>query len=437
MIHQLLYNIGFTVAFVVTWPYFTYRMARRGRMWDLILERLGFYDEETFRKIRGMRRPVWIHAVSVGEMMIAQTIVREWRELDPRVEVVLTTTTQTGRQVGQSMVDERTVLVYNPTDFLYSVHRAFQLIRPSMLVLVEGEIWPNYIWCAERRGIPVCLVNARLSPRSWRRYRRFGYWVRPVIRRLSWVGVQNGEDLLRFAQAGFKPHVLFEMGSIKFDVAELAGIDGELPGRIRSALGWGEADEVLLAGSTHPGEERVMMRIFQYLRKERPGLRLVLAPRHVERADGLEEDCRKVGLSVVRRSGLSAASAGTEPPDVLLLDTTGELRSLYALGTINFIGKSLTGRGGQNFIEACRTGAAVLVGPHMSNFAPLTELFKQGGGLVQVDSELELYQRIRELLEHREERVALGRRAAEIFQANLGAARKTARALHRLLATMR
>ncbi|GAB4242644.1 MAG: 3-deoxy-D-manno-octulosonic acid transferase [Candidatus Methylacidiphilales bacterium] len=423
---QFLYNIGFTVAFGVTWPYFTWRLWRRGRFWEAFPERVGLYSAQIREKLAGLDRPVWMHAVSVGEMMIARVLLAELRRFRPEQAVVLTTTTQTGRQVGASLEDERTVLLYNPTDFLLSVSRVFDAIRPSMLILIEQEIWPNYIWTAQRRGVPVWLINARLSRRSFRRFQKFRVLTEPVLRGIEWVCLQHEVDRARFAAIGFRSECLAVAGSMKFDVAEGGKFDPGLAERIRSELGWAEDTPVLLLGSSHPGEEALLLDMFHALGREFPELRLVLAPRHFERAGKIFGLVREAGWRVVRRSALGQAERPKEGWEVLVLDTTGELSSLYPLGTVNVIGKSILSKGGQNFIEAARCGRPVVVGPHMENFDSLVAQFKAGEGIVQVDNPFELFQSLRELLGDPREAARLGTRARELYLAHLGAGARTA-----------
>lgn len=423
---QLLYNLAFTVGFAVTCPHFTWRLWRRGRFLEAFPERIGWYRVELRRRLAALDRPVWIHAVSVGEMMIARVLLRELRKLRPNQAVVVTTTTQTGRQVGASLEDERTVLLYNPTDFLWSVARAFEAIRPGMLVLVEQEIWPNYVWSAGRRGVPVWLVNARLSPRSLKRFRWFRPVAEPVLRGIEWVCLQDVSDRPKFAGIGFRSECLAVAGSMKFDVAEGGRFDPELAGQVRAGLGWSEGDPVLLLGSSHPGEEEVMLDHFHVLRREFSQLRLILAPRHFERAGKVYALVREGGWRVVRRSQLGRLPLPEGGWEVMVLDTTGELSSLYPLGTVNVIGKSIIGKGGQNFIEAARCGRPVVVGPHMGNFDNLVKMFREGGGLEQVDDSFELLQRLRELLGDSEAAGRLGQRARAIYEANLGAGAQVA-----------
>jgi 3-deoxy-D-manno-octulosonic-acid transferase len=430
---RLVYNLIFPLVFVLAAPYYLWRIWKRGSVTRAFGERLGLYSPGLRARLAALDRPVWIHAVSVGEMMLAAVLVRELRAQCRDLDIVITTTTVTGRQVGQRLVDDHLVLLYNPADLWVTVSAAFRRIRPRLLVLMEQELWPNYVWQAADRGVPVWLLNARLSDRSYARFRQYKKLLRPVLSKLALVVAQDGEDARRLADAGFPAHAIFVAGSMKFDVAELAAADGDLAEKLRAQLGWRD-DPVLLAGSTFAGEERIFLALFTELRKEFPALRLVLAPRHFERADEIENLCREFAVGVVRQSRLPQnAEPLPAAPDVLLSDLTGVLRSLYALGTVNFVGKSLCGRGGQNFIEAARAGRPVIVGPNTQNFARLAALFVRERALIRVRDEAELKATVGGLLANAADREQWGASARRVYQANLGAGKKSAAMLLQFL----
>lgn len=432
---RYLYNIVFLAVFLVTCPYYICHMWRRGRLFQAFGERLGLYSSDVKQKLASLKDPVWIHAVSVGEMMLATVLVRELRRNRPDFPVVITTTTSTGRQVGEKLVDANLVLLYNPVDFYFFVAQAFRCIKPSILVLMEQEIWANYLWQAEKHNAPVWLLNARLSDRSWNRFRRFRWLTEPVLKKLSFVAAQDRPDVRRLADAGFPAHAIFYVGSMKFDVAELASFDAGLSGQIRKAANWKDDEMILLGGSTHPGEERVLLEIFSDLKKQYPGLRLLLAPRHVERTRSVAQLCAECGFLAVRRSRLEPEKPPAAPIDVLLLDTTGELRSIYDLGTINFIGKSLVGKGGQNFIEAARAGRPVVVGPNMQNFSRLAEYFVRENALIQVKDRGELANIFTILLADAAKRRMAGQKAQDLFRENLGSGARSAEMILQYLAS--
>jgi 3-deoxy-D-manno-octulosonic-acid transferase len=257
---------------------------------------------------------------------------------------------------------------------------------------VESEIWPNYLWCARRRRIPVYQVNARLSDRTEERYREMRWLLRPLLQEIDLVFAQDQPDVVRLTQAGFAPEAIFNLGSLKYDVAALDTneIDGNRAKEIDAwwtRTGWKSDQPILLGGSTHPGEEEVLIRIYLDLREEWPRLRLALAPRHAERGGSIRDLCDRMGLRAVTRTQLVAATealANGSSPDVLVVNSTGELSSLYQKATLTFVGKSLRGNGGQNFIEAAPVGTPIVVGPNMQNFKGITREFLSRNAIVQV-----------------------------------------------------
>ena len=425
------YNVLFSAGFAVTWPYLTYLIWRRQPFWERLGERLGHYPKEIKNWLKHPQRPVWIHAVSVGEVLLARVLIRELRARRPQLRILLTMGTPTGRRVAEPLLDEQTRIVYVPTDFYYSMMRAFRRIRPSVLILIENEIWPNMLWRARKMKIPVCLVNSRLSRRNRRLFRIARTFVRPVLQLFDWIGVQSPEDMKRFALAGFPEAHLHLMGSMKYDVANLAS---DVPGKgreVRNQAGWNQGQVVLLGGSTHPGEEIILAKIVRQLRSRYPQLRLMLVPRHVERTGGIMKELAPLNLKILRRSKLEEQE-GTDP-DILLVDTTGELRDLYAPADLVFIGKTVTGTGGQNFLEPARYGRAIVAGPHMENFMSLRREFEALDAIRVTDSEEDLSRALEGLLANPQARECLGQRAEKCFREHLGAGSRYAEVLLQII----
>jgi 3-deoxy-D-manno-octulosonic-acid transferase len=425
------YNLLFTAGFALTWPYFTYLIWRRQPFWERLGERLGHYPKAVKDWLQRPDRPVWIHAVSVGEVLLARVLVRELRRHRPALRVFLTVGTPTGRRVAEPLLDDKTCLVYVPTDFYYSMMRAFRRVKPRALILVENEIWPNMLWRAKKMGIPVCLVNSRLSRRNRRLFRAARTFVRPVLQLFDWIGVQSEEDLGRFAIAGFPEDRLHLMGSMKYDVADLASDNPGKGREIRQRVGWDQGQIVLLGGSTHPGEELVLAELVRQLKGKHPKLRLMLVPRHVERKNEILQLLAGVGLSIGLRSNCKQEAG--QDPDILLVDSTGELRDLYPACELVFIGKTLTGKGGQNFLEAARHGRAILAGPHMENFQSLRREFLVDRAMVVSSDAAALAQELDGLLASPAEREKLGRRAQACFREHLGAGARHVEALLKFL----
>jgi 3-deoxy-D-manno-octulosonic-acid transferase len=425
------YNLLFTAGFALTWPYFTYLIWRRQPFWERLGERLGHYPKAVKDWLQRPDRPVWIHAVSVGEVLLARVLVRELRRHRPALRVFLTVGTPTGRRVAEPLLDDKTCLVYVPTDFYYSMMRAFRRVKPRALILVENEIWPNMLWRAKKMGIPVCLVNSRLSRRNRRLFRAARTFVRPVLQLFDWIGVQSEEDLGRFAIAGFPEDRLHLMGSMKYDVADLASDNPGKGREIRQRVGWDQGQIVLLGGSTHPGEELVLAELVRQLKGKHPKLRLMLVPRHVERKNEILQQLAGIGLSIGLRSNFEQEAG--QDPDVLLVDSTGELRDLYPACELVFIGKTLTGKGGQNFLEAARHGRAILAGPHMENFQSLRREFLADRAMVVSSDAATLAQELDGLLASSAEREELGRRAQACFREHLGAGARHVEAMLKFL----
>lgn len=430
---MFVYHLLFPFVFAALAPVFLLRMWRRGNMGRGFGERFGLYPDAVAQKLAGLRSPVWIHAVSVGELLMARVLIRELRRLLPEQDLVLTCTTATARTLAErDVVDARTVVLHTPIDWLPVVRRAFARIRPALVVLMEQELWPGQMAEAERLRVPVWIVNARLSDRSHRRLRRVRRLVARILRPVVFVGLQRETDRARFAAAGFPVHALFLTGSLKCDVALLNGVDDSTAERLRAQLGWEPSAPVVLAGSTHPGEEELVLAGFRAWQAAHPDLKLVLAPRHAERAPEVLRLVREEGWPVVARS---AAAPGA---DVAVLDTTGELAALYALARVVFIGKSLVapeGKGGQNFLEAARCGCAVVAGPRMENFHGLAEEYTAAGAMVRVADAAGLAAEVGALLGDAERRARTGAAARALFEREAGVGARVAAQLASCLET--
>ncbi len=399
MIVQFFYNLLFPFVLLLLLPNFLLRMMRRGQYGHKFGQRFGVYSERVRSRLAAGCRRIWIHAVSVGEIRIALKLLAEIRRTDPAQPVALSTTTSTGYALATKEVPEGVEVLYFPLDFPPFIRAAMRAIRPALIVLVEGEVWPNLTWAARCRGVPVALVNARLSPRSERRFRAFRRLAAPIFNRLSAIAVQERADLARWKSLGVTPGRLHLTGSIKFDYARHRDPD---PGPLREVLqraGLGPETPLLLAGSTHPGEEKILWDIVRELRTDHPTLTLLAAPRHVERSRELTVELERAGARVLRRSGLTESGPPRDRPDVLLLDTTGELHAWYPLATVVFIGKSFLATGGQNPVEAVVAHRPVLFGPHMENFGAIVAELLRHGAAAQVPDPGALARELRRILQ--------------------------------------
>jgi len=425
---RLLYNLVFPVGLLLFLPAYLLKMRRRGNYRRNFGQRFGFYSAEVRARLAG-RRSTWIHAVSVGEVAIALKLAAKLRDLDPAFACVLTTTTTTGYAFAAGQARTWMEVMYNPLDHWPMVRSAFAAIRPERVILVEAEVWPNLAATAQARGIPLALVNARLSPRSERRFRRFRPIVAPTFRCLDLVCVQEERDIARWEALGVRPGVIREVGSIKYDPAE-GESDATGPREVLRQFGVEEARPILLGGSTHAGEEEILAATFLRLRRDFPDLFLVVAPRHAERTAEVRAALERAGLPVELRS--TAATAGAAAADCLLLDTTGELRHWYAAATVVFVGKSLTAHGGQNPVEPILAGRPVVFGPHMENFASLAAALLAANGAIEVADADALAARTAELLQAPERRTQLVTNAKRVLAHHRGATQRTAELILRL-----
>ncbi len=424
---RLLYNLLFPVALLFFLPGYAVKMLRRGNYRRNFGQRLGIYNAATRARLATGPR-TWMHAVSVGEMHIALKLAATMKTEEPGLQLALTTTTTTGFALARAQAPAWIEVLYMPLDWWPIMRRAFAVLRPLRIILVEAEVWPNMTALARRQRIPLALVNARLSPRSENRFRRFRALVTPYFKKLDLVCVQEAEDSARWASLGVERRRIHPVGSIKFDLENVAPRP-EQPRALLAALGVTPDRPILLGGSTHPGEEEILARVFLELRREFPNLFLILAPRHVERAREIAGQLRGLGLRSHRRS----EGASGEGSDCLLLDTTGELRDWYAVATIVFVGKSLTARGGQNPVEAIVADRPVVFGPHMENFARLAQTLVAAGGALQPNDTFSLGETLGGLLRDAKARARLVQRARQVLETHRGATRRTADLLRDLL----
>jgi 3-deoxy-D-manno-octulosonic-acid transferase len=422
---RLLYNILFTIFFVLASPHYFFRMRRRGNWQSGFAQRFGRFDAK-FKQAITNRQTLWMHAVSVGEVNLCTQLIRALEPRLPNVKIVVSTTTTTGMGELERKLPSHISRIYYPIDYRAFVSKALSIVRPKAIVLVEAEIWPNFIWGARKRAVPLFLVNARLSDRSFPRYRRLGFFFRPLFRSFSGVGAQNEEDAVKLRQLGCRSEAIRVLGSLKFDAAKLDErrlLD--VPGMLRQ-LGVPAGARVVLGGSTHAGEEALLARVFLRLRARFPDLFLVLVPRHFERSREIGRELESLGVRFTYRNEITPALRfAPGEMQCLLVNTTGELRHFYEHATVTFIGKSLTAKGGQNPIEPAALGKPMLFGPNMQNFADVARSFLARGGALQVADEAQLERTLGELLADESRRFELGRNALAVVEENQGAVERT------------
>ncbi len=423
-----LYNLGFVLGFALMLPRFLWRMARRGGYARNFLQRFGRYAPETRARLAEGGR-VWIHAVSVGEVGVALRLIHELRAARPDLRFVLSTTTSTGHAVAQKQLDPAIPLIYFPLDVPPVSRRVVRLIRPRALLLIENEMWPNLIRTARKQGVPVAMINARISAHSFGGYRLLRFLTRQLLPQFSAFYAQGQPDADRLIALGAPAGRVHVMGSAKYDLAPAGDGGADKARAALAAAGFAATRPLLLGGSTWDGEEAVLLDTLSALRPLVPELALVLVPRHAERRTEVLREIETRQLSVVCRSAMQKL----EHPDVLLVDTTGELRNFYEVANVIFVGKSLTQHGGQNIIEPAACAKPVIVGPNMENFESIVPDFRAAQALVQVADAAGLRAAAARLLQDPAAAQALGTRAAAVVSAKSGALHATVQQILPLL----
>ena len=422
---RTVYNILFTLLFWLAAPYYFMRMRRRGNWTRGFSQRFGSFDAKIKQSLSN-RHVLWLHAVSVGEVNVCTQLIRALEPRLPNVKIMVSTTTTTGMGELQKRLPTHIGKFYYPLDRRRCVSRSINTIGPDAVVLVEAEIWPNFIWRLRDRGTPLFLVNARLSDKSFRGYKRYGFLFRQLFASFAAVGAQNEADAARLKELGCRPEAIHVVGSLKYDAAKL---DETRRLDVRKLLGQcgvpGDA-QLLVAGSTHQGEEKVLAEIYQRLKQRFPKLFLVLVPRHFERSRDVARDLDAVGIKYLFRSEVGAETQHpANSAECLLVNTTGELRHFYEEASVIFVGKSLTALGGQNPIEPGALGKPMVFGPNMQNFADVVRQFIEQDAACQVKDAAELEAALAELLGNQARRVELGRKAFAVVQQNQGGILRT------------
>jgi 3-deoxy-D-manno-octulosonic-acid transferase len=412
------YNLLFFPLLLVLLPGYLLRMVHRGGYQNKAKQRFGFFDQETLARIG--RGRIWIHAASVGEVGIALKFIAEYKRQNPDTRFILSITTSTGLVIAEKQGSEFLEIIANPLDFPFLTNRLVRKVHPAALLFVEADLWPNRIAAARKLGIPVILINARLSVRSEQRFRIVKQITAPFFNSLNLIILTEAGDRERWLSIGVQAELLHLAGNIKYDTARPAQTNIPI---LLKALGWNSEDPLFLAASTHEGEEIEIVRAFQIARQNIPSLRLVIAPRHVERRAEIVKALKPLGLSVSLRSeGIGQSS------DLLLLDTTGELSRWYPLAILVFVGKSLPcsmNHGGQNMIEPLQAGRPVLIGQHTSNFEPLATRLCEAGAAIRVTDAADIAQSIEHLLKEPSQREAMLHSAHSVLAPHQGATERS------------
>ena len=424
----LIYSMLFSVGAILTAPFYWWRKGR-GQKRGHWAERFGSIPfQET------SPGAIWVHAVSLGETLAVAGLVEEMQRTFPDRKIYLSHVTPAGREAGEKRLPSIAGRFYVPLDWRWAARKALARIRPSLLVIVETELWPNLLRSAQEAGARVVMVNARLSKRSLRGYQLAGAFMRRVLANIDCIFAQTEEDAERFRQLGAKPERVRMVGNLKFD-AQPPQL-GEFARTLKAALRQAQRGPVLVAASTMPGEEPLVLEAWDLIRARYPKALLILAPRHPARFEEVSRDLTQAQRGFVRRTTLQAdeqvLSRQLTSTEILLLDTIGELAGVFEVADLVFVGGSLVPTGGHNLLEPAYWSKVIAFGPHMENFRDIAKLFLDAGAAIQIRNPEELAHTAW-LLENKEVREQLGASARQVLEQNSGATARTLDGLRKYL----
>jgi 3-deoxy-D-manno-octulosonic-acid transferase len=378
---------------------------------------MGFFQKLSFK------RPIWVHAASVGEVFCCLPLLKKIKKEFPHLKIVLTTMTSTGNETAKTSLLEADQVLFVPIDHPLFIRRAIEKIQPCLLLIAETEFWPNLLRSCGKKGIPIVLFNGRISPKSFRRYLFFKFFFKECLKYISLSLMQTEEDRRRIVEIGGRFQKARTVGNLKFDQT-FPSFTQEVITEMAKTLGLQGEEKILIAGSTHSGEEEILVTLYKELKKSDPHLVLILAPRHLERLEEVERVLKKESLSWLRKTALSSSGAGgsvQKHSEVILLDTMGELVGLYNLGTLVFVGGSLVPIGGHNPLEPLFFRKCVLFGPYMFNFLEISSRLIETGGAIQVSKKEDLFPQLKRLLFDEGARQKVGEKGYQFLLKHQGA----------------
>ncbi|EFR41368.1 tetraacyldisaccharide 4'-kinase [Selenomonas sp. oral taxon 137 str. F0430] len=429
---RFLYNLAAILIVTIIIPIFVLRATRERGFIERIKQSFGFYPQETIEKVAG-KNAIWVHAASVGEIVATSPLVREFRKVFPDSPILVSVVTTGGYEMAHRIIKDADAIIYFPLDLPFLASRVVGRIRPRVFLPVETELWPNFLKKAKQLDVPVMMVNGRISDRSVKQYKYLFGMLREMIGTVKCFAMQSSIDADYIMRLGAPRELVTVTGNTKFDQA-YTSVSAEERAALIEELGLSGASRIMIAGSTHRGEEELVLAAFKAVREKDPGVRLIIAPREVLRTLEVEHLCRKAGFTVTTRKELQKGDAA-RGEDIVILDTVGELGRVYGLGDVIYIGGSLIPHGGHNILEPAAHGKAIIVGNQMFNFKDIHALFRNRNAVVTVASGEELTRETLRLFGDAAERARLEAETLAIINENKGASEKSARILVEMLET--
>ncbi|NOQ86011.1 MAG: 3-deoxy-D-manno-octulosonic acid transferase [Deltaproteobacteria bacterium] len=425
-----IYNILLSITSILLSPLILFALLREEKYRMGLSQKLGFLPPHLLLKLSGSR-PVWIHAVSVGEVTSTIPLIQEIKKRYPSQKIILSTVTVTGNYTATIRVREVDAVIYFPLDYPFIVKKVIRQIKPKLFIILETELWPNILRELKRNNIPSVVVSGRISNRSYHKYRWGRFFFTKVLDNIHLFCMQTEVDSKRIINIGADKDRVTTVGNLKFDQC-VPTITTEEKENLYNMLSLKEGQTIFIAGSTHKGEENIVLEVFKNLKKTYEDLILILAPRHPERFDEVADLISHQKLRSIKKTKIKVAQKSNHH-DIILLDTIGELSKLYSIGTIIFVGGSLVSTGGHNVLEPVAYKKAVIFGPHMDNFSEISRCLRESGGGFQVNNQEEFLSQTEMLLQNDVDRDKLGEKAFEVIAHNQGAINKSMEAIKRFL----
>jgi 3-deoxy-D-manno-octulosonic-acid transferase len=426
----LIYDLLFIISVLWYLPVYAFkRKFHRG-----FLMRLGFLPPDIKNKL-GDARPIWLHAVSVGEVNALRLLLKGLHKEYPHTPLIISTVTPTGNAVAASIARKEDLVFYLPLDISAVVRYVVKIIRPALFIIAETEIWPNLISCLYKNKVPMAIVNARISDKSFRKYRVIKFCLAPILNKIAQFCVQTNTDALRLRELGVGDEKIMVTGNMKFDTTDYAESPSEKNtgyADYRKKLGLNEDDKLFVAGSTHPGEEEKILWVYKELLKEFGNLKLLLAPRHPRRTQDIERLVLNNDFKAMPISQLGRIRLQAQRTTVFILDTIGQLLPFYAISGLVFVGGSLIKKGGQNLLEPAAFAKPVLFGPYMFNFRDIARIFIENKACVLVRDREELLDGVKGLLRNPSKMTELGARARQLILQNQGATERNLECIRKI-----